>query len=293
MKTLIIVPAFNEELTVGSIVALASKYGDVLVIDDGSKDRTAEIAKRIGARVLRHTRNIGKGAALVNGFKHALQNGYDVVVCIDADGQHDPDEIPRLLEPINRGKADIVIGSRYLSNSKVPFYRRMGLILINFIMRLIAPGTKVRDTQSGLRAFKVSILRDLEVSSLGYETESEILIKALEKGYRVIEIPANIKYNVPKGHKIGALSHGLIIIKHLINILSYNRPLLFFGTLGLTCLFIASVLAMWALEPYPTMRRIYLTQMVGAGIFTVLGIQLLTTGLILNYLNIQRKILKE
>ncbi|EHR79127.1 glycosyl transferase [Thermococcus litoralis DSM 5473] len=115
MKTLIIIPAYNEELTIGSVVALAKKYGDVLVVDDGSKDRTSEIAQKAGAIVIRHEVNKGKGAALKTGFGYALANGYDVIVTIDADGQHNPDEIPLLLKPILEGEADLVIGSRYLN----------------------------------------------------------------------------------------------------------------------------------------------------------------------------------
>ncbi|MDN5319832.1 MAG: hypothetical protein PWP49_252 [Thermococcaceae archaeon] len=112
MKTLIVIPAYNEELTIGSVVALAKKYGDVLVVDDGSKDRTSEIAQNAGAIVIRHDVNKGKGAALKTGFGYALANGYDVVVTLDADGQHN---IPLLLKPILKGEADLVIGSRYLN----------------------------------------------------------------------------------------------------------------------------------------------------------------------------------
>jgi len=93
MKTLIVIPAYNEELTIGSVVALAKKYGDVLVVDDGSKDKTSKIAQEVGAVVLRHEVNKGKGQALKTGFNYALRNGYDIVVCIDADGQQNPNEI--------------------------------------------------------------------------------------------------------------------------------------------------------------------------------------------------------
>ena len=117
MKTLIIIPAYNEELTIGSVVALARKYGDVLVVDDGSADRTSEIARNAGAFVIKHETNMGKGAALRTGFEYALSMDYKIVVTLDADGQHNPDEIPVLLEPIVNGKADLVIGSRYLNGA--------------------------------------------------------------------------------------------------------------------------------------------------------------------------------
>jgi glycosyltransferase involved in cell wall biosynthesis len=116
-RILIAIPSYNEELTIGSVIALAKEYGDVLVIDDGSKDRTSKVARNAGAIVIRHDVNRGKGNALKTGFEYALSNGYDIVVTLDADGQHNPDEIPLLLEPILKGESDLVIGSRYLNGA--------------------------------------------------------------------------------------------------------------------------------------------------------------------------------
>ncbi len=157
MRTLIIIPAYNEELTIGSVVALARKYGDVLVVDDGSSDRTSEIAQNAGAIVVKHETNMGKGAALRTGFDYALANGYDAAVCLDADGQHNPGEIPKLLEPILKDEADMVIGSRFLDGAKksIPLYRRLGLWILNTTTNASLNGNlKVTDSQSGFRAMK-------------------------------------------------------------------------------------------------------------------------------------------
>ena len=285
MRTLIITPAYNEELTVGSVVALARKYGDVLVVDDGSHDRTSEIAQNAGAFVLRHETNRGKGEALRTGFKYALLKGYDVVVTLDADGQHNPDEIPVLLEPIVNGKADLVIGSRYMGKSKqrIPLYRRFGLWVLN---EGIKAATSMNvDSQSGFRAMTVDALKKLNLNSNGYSVEADMVIRAKETGLRVKEVPINVRYDVPNKHKKNPVSHGLGVLAGILGLIGYKRPLLLFGTLSLLSFIVAGVLGYLALEPYYTGGHVYLTQAIGAGIFVIIGIQLFIAGLTLNVLS--------
>lgn len=291
MKTLIIIPAYNEELTIGSVVALAKKYGDVLVVDDGSKDRTSEIAQKAGAIVIRHEVNKGKGAALKTGFGYALANGYDVIVTIDADGQHNPDEIPLLLKPILEGEADLVIGSRYLNgvHKNIPLYRRLGLWVLNMTTN-VASSAKIKDSQSGFRAFNRKALENLEVSADGYHVESEMITQLSEKGLKIKEVPINVRYDVPNKHKKHPVVHGVSVLAKIVGLIGYKRPLLLFGTLSLVSFVVAGVLAYWALEPYYHGGRVYLTQAVGAGIFTIIGIQLFIAGLTLNVL---ARIVKE
>jgi len=148
-----ILPAFNEEVSIGSVVLLARRYADrVIVVDDGSSDRTAEIAELAGAEVIRHQLNMGKGAALKTGFESL--DGEMVVVTIDTDGQHDPSDIPKLVEPILKGEADMVNGSRYINGNKkdTPFYRRLGQVVLDNATRLDS-GLNITDSQSGFRAF--------------------------------------------------------------------------------------------------------------------------------------------
>ncbi|WP_457754636.1 glycosyltransferase family 2 protein [Thermococcus sp.] len=285
MKILIVIPAYNEELTIGSVVALAKKYGDVLVVDDGSKDKTSKIAQEVGAVVLKHKTNRGKGQALKTGFEYALDNDYDVVVCIDADGQHNPEEIPLLLKPILEDEADLVIGSRYLNGAhkSIPLYRRLGLWVLNKTT-VLASGAKITDSQSGFRALNRKALESLELSANGYHVESEMIDQLSEKGLRITEVPINVRYDVPKKHKKHPIAHGVGVLTKIVGLIGYKRPLLLFGTLSLLSFIASGVLGYLALKPYYAGGRVYLTQAIGAGIFAIIGIQLFIAGLTLNAL---------
>lgn len=284
-RVLVVVPAYNEELTIGSVVALAKKYGDVLVVDDGSMDRTSEIAREAGAVVIRHERNMGKGGALKTAFEYAIEKGYDVVVTIDADGQHNPDEIPLLLDPIIKGEADLVIGSRYLSGSKkeIPLYRRFGLWVLNKSTK-VAASVDV-DSQSGFRAMNRKALERLDLNSDGYSIETDMVVKASERGIRLMEVPIGVRYDVPRKHKKNPLTHGLGVLASIVGLIGYKRPLLLFGVLSLVAFTIAGILGYLALEPYYKGGNVYLTQAIGAGIFMIIGIQLFVAGLTLNVLS--------
>ena len=159
-KIITLMPAYNEEVPIGSMVLLARQYCDqVIVIDDGSQDRTAEVAGKAGAIVIIHKKNTGKGGALKTGFEAAVNNSADIIVTIDADGQHNPSEIPKLIAPIVSGEADIVNGSRYLSGNKkdTPIYRRIGQTVLDKATNIDC-GLSLTDTQSGYRAFSAKIL---------------------------------------------------------------------------------------------------------------------------------------
>ncbi|AHF81411.1 glycosyltransferase family 2 protein [Thermococcus paralvinellae] len=285
-KVLIVIPAYNEELTIGSVVALAKEYGDVLVVDDGSKDKTSKIAQEVGAIVLRHDVNKGKGQALKTGFDYALANDYDVVVCIDADGQHNPEEIPLLLKPILEDEADLVIGSRYLNGAHktIPIYRRLGLWILNKTT-VLASGVKITDSQSGFRALNRRALESLNLNSSGYNVESEMIHQLSEKNLRITEVPINVRYDVPNKHKKHPIAHGVGVLAKIVGLIGYKRPLLLFGVLSLISFIIAGILGYLALEPYYNGGNVYLTQAIGAGIFAIIGIQLFVAGLTLNVLS--------
>lgn len=148
-------PAFNEESYIAKTIIGCRKYVDkIIVVDDGSTDVTAEIAEVLGATVIRHPKNMGYGAAVQTIFKTAREMNADAMVIIDSDGQHNPEEIPKLMEPIISGKADMVIGSRYLNGDrkKTSVYRRLGQIVLDRATNLNS-GLHFTDTQSGFRAF--------------------------------------------------------------------------------------------------------------------------------------------
>jgi len=230
------IPAFNEEKTIAKVVLLARRHADrVVICDDGSMDMTAEIAERLGALVVRHDKNMGKGVALRTALEYLKQLNPDVVVTMDGDGQHDPDGIPRLLEPIIRGEADLVIGSRYVEGSETdaPFYRRLGLKLVNSVSRRSGKGV-VRDTQSGFRAYSTKVL-DLmqQCEAEGYGIETEQLAVAVRNGLRVVEVPIAVRYKgLEKTSKRNPVRHGAELIGMALRLIVEERPLLLLGVPG-------------------------------------------------------------
>ncbi len=173
MKTGIIIPAYNEEKTIGGIVRRAKAYGTVIVVDDASRDKTAYTAKKAGCTVIKHETNRGLGASLRTGFEAALKQNFDVVVTIDADGQHNPDEIEKLVKKIGEGY-DFVLGSRDLLN--YPFIKKLGNFFLNLFTNFIA-GTNLKDTESGFRAFRSSSLKKFYLRAERYEIAVEIIFE--------------------------------------------------------------------------------------------------------------------
>lgn len=190
-----VLPAFNEEESVREVSEEAKKYVDeVLVVDDGSLDRTAEMAAESGAVVIQHQRNMGKGAALRTGFKEALERGADMVVTLDADGEHYPRDIPKLVEPIRSGKADIVVGSRlHDGGEKGPFMRKLSRGITTLILGRLF-NVHVSDTQSGFRCFSRKAIERLDFKGDSFVAESEMLIDASREGLRMVEVPVTYVY---------------------------------------------------------------------------------------------------
>ncbi|MFQ5711348.1 MAG: glycosyltransferase family 2 protein [Candidatus Geothermarchaeales archaeon] len=236
------IPAYNEERTIAKVVLKTQRYADkVFVCDDGSVDMTFEIAEKMGATVLRHTKNRGKGEVLKTLFREAMKVNPDIIVTLDADGQHDPSEMPRLIEPIVNGEADLVIGSRYVrgSQSEAPFYRRLGSRLINYLGKGVK-GLYVGDTQSGFRAYSKAALRAVaSYEAKGYGVEIEQLSMASMRGLRVVEVPITIRYKgLENTSKRSSLFHGLELVETTLRIITEESPLKFLGIPGITLVFI-------------------------------------------------------
>lgn len=208
MKTAIIIPAYNEEATVGNVVKRSRKYGTVFVINDCSADRTAQIAKRSGAVVLSHKKNMGLGSSLRTGFDAAIKRRFDAVVTIDADGQHDPDEIPVLLGKIKEGY-DFVLGSRDLH--RYPFIKRLGNFFLNLATNFIA-GTNLKDTESGFRAFRAEKLKKFYLRAERYDIAVEIVF---EVGRNNLSY-ANVKIGSPRYRKGVSFGDGINNFRYLI-----------------------------------------------------------------------------
>lgn len=209
-----LIPAYNEEAVIGSVVAGTLKQiENVIVVDDGSTDATAALARAAGADVLALARNRGKAGAVMAGFAAAIARGYTVVVMLDADGQHLPEEIPGVLAPVLAGEADMVVGSRFLEvRSEIPRYRVLGQKTLNLFTALGA-GVFLTDTQSGFRALGPAALSRLDFVSDGYSLESDMIAHFAACGLRIAEAPVSCRYDVPNSHKKNPVLHGLEIVR--------------------------------------------------------------------------------
>jgi glycosyltransferase involved in cell wall biosynthesis len=228
-----IIPALNEERYIGSVVLVARRYADVVVVvDDGSSDRTAELAEAAGATVLRQARQAGKGHALNAGFRYARHLSPRVLVVLDGDAQHDPAEIPSLAEPILNGEADVVVGSRFLGvKSHIPWWRQLGQHVLTRATN-VASGVRLTDSQTGYRAFSPEAINRLNFHTAGLAVESEMQFQLLGSNLRVVEVPIHVQYMDPA--KRNPMMHGLHIIDAILGLVARKRPLLFFGLSGLT-----------------------------------------------------------
>ena len=193
MELKAIIPAFQAEASVAEVVLATRRVlPDVLVIDDGSTDNTAGAARDAGAEVLRFPDNRGKGIALRTGFSRAMENGCRAVVTLDADGQHDPGDIPRLLARWRETQAALVIGSRTHLDREMTPSRRFGN---RFARRAISffAGLPVPDPQSGFRVYDARLLRSIPLRGVGYELEAEVIVRAARRGMRVESTPIRLK----------------------------------------------------------------------------------------------------
>ena len=194
----IIIPVYNEELTVGNVIdrvkAAMQQTGlphEVIVVDDCSYDKSLEVAKKHSVKLYTLKQHLGKGYALRAGFAKAKG---DIIVTIDSDGSHRPEELPEVLAPVLSDKADLVIGSRYMNHKSVAARKlnAFGVQIFNFVIELLT-GTAITDSQSGFRAMKREVLKKQKLKSGTYEIESEMLVKTAKAGFRVAEVPISFE----------------------------------------------------------------------------------------------------
>ena len=280
-NTILIVPAYNEERFIGSVVIKARRHVDiVIVVDDGSTDATADIAAEAGALVERLGTNQGKGVALNHGFRKALSLGADVVVTIDADGQHLPDEIPLIAQPAQRGEADIVVGSRYMDErSDVPGHRVFGHRLFNLLNRGVS-GISLTDSQSGFRAFSARALRAMNLHSHGFSVESEMQFLAREQKLKMVEVPIVIQYlDRPKR---SVVQHGLMVLNGTLQLVGQYRPLLFMGVPGVLMLLIGLFWGANVVDIYTRTHTLAVGYALISVLLATLGTVSVSTGIILH-----------
>jgi glycosyltransferase involved in cell wall biosynthesis len=282
-KVVVGIPAFNEEGTIARIIVRTQKHADdIVVVDDGSTDETSRIAERLGARVVRHSRNLGYGAAIRSCFKVARELKASVLVTLDADGQHDPDDILKLIEPIKQGKADVVVGSRMLdkSHDETPSYRKVGVRLITRIAAR-ASVSSISDAQSGMRAYGHKAIWSIKPSEFGMGASTEILTRAAELSLRVVEVPISIRYSGLKTSTHNPAFHGLDVLASILKFMSIRHPLIFYGMFASIAMFFSIVFGIWTLNIYFAEGRVVTSLLVISLIAGIAGIFSIFIGILL------------
>ncbi len=213
MEKVAILAAYNLESSIGEIVERSKKFVDtVIVVSDGSQDDTNLKAREAGAECPSHTYNRGKGFAVRKGIEYSKKFEPEYIILMDADGQHLPEEIPDLLQPVMNMKADMVVGSRMKGELRTSTTNMIGNFLLKLISFIITKHW-FTDTESGFRAFKADKLYSLELNSISYEIESELLLKSLHTGLKVVEVPIIVPKAVPGVTVRDGLKVGLYKIK--------------------------------------------------------------------------------
>lgn len=194
MKGCVLIPTYNEAKLIYNLVTKIKRYNlDVIVVDDGSNDDTKTKAKSAGAQVIIHSRNRGKGASLRSGFKEVINKNYDFVVTMDGDGQHHPEDLPNFLNNYSLRKADILVGNRMDETKNMPYLRWLTNKLMSMLISSLCR-TYIPDTQCGFRLINKDVLKDIAISTSNYEIESEMLIQASKKKYRIESVPIRTIY---------------------------------------------------------------------------------------------------
>jgi glycosyltransferase involved in cell wall biosynthesis len=272
LDILVCIPAYNAESTIFKAVKQCQKFADlVLVINDGSSDNTASLAKDAGADVINHKQNRGYGSAIKTGLIEGLKRNAKVTITFDADLQHDENDIPKLVQPIIDNTADIVIGSRFLQNNDdVKNYRKFGIKLITILVNSFM-NDHISDAESGLRAYGVDSLKELVpiLETNGMGMSSEILLKSSVCKLKIFEIPRKEMY--PTGIKTSSknpLRHGLSVVFTIIKLIIENKPLKAFGIPSIIFFIISIISTIYVIDFYNAVGRLPL----GLTIFTVLSL---------------------
>ena len=282
MFSIACIPAFNVEHQIADVIKKSQKYVDkVLVCDDGSTDNTSVNAKSSGAIVIKHDKNLGKGAALKTLFQKAKDLHADIIITIDGDGQFLPEEIPILIEPIKIKKFDVVIGNRFLDSEEMPSYRKAGNKILDKFTKLAA-NLPFEDTQSGFRSYSKNALEKISFSTNGFGVDSEILIDAVNKDLKITEKNVTVLYNT--GNKTSTknpVSHSMGVVASIIELIAINHPLKYLGVPGIILLIIGIAFSVVVMGIFNDTRYFSIPSTLLALGSSIIGLMLLLMSVVL------------
>jgi glycosyltransferase involved in cell wall biosynthesis len=292
-NVVVAVPAYNEDRYIGSLVLKLRAGGrQVLVIDDGSSDDTAGVAEAAGATVISHPHNLGKTAAVETAFEQARHMNVDALVLIDGDSQHDPADIDAMVEPIFDSSADMVVGSRFAGvRSAIPRWRVVGQHALTLATN-IGSGLRLSDTESGFRAFSRRAVDEMRFAARGFALEPATQFQAKARGWKVVEVPIRVHYEIPL--KRNPVWHGVGQIDAILRLIAEHRPLLFFGLPGMLVMLAGLALGLQVVRIYDATQQLAIGYSLITVLLVIVGILATFVGVMLHAIrDIVREALRE
>jgi glycosyltransferase involved in cell wall biosynthesis len=274
------IPAYNEEKYIQDVIKKSLPHVDsVIVCDDGSTDNTAKIAKDAGAIVISQ-KNQGYGAAISTLFEYARNQNAQIMITLDGDGQHNPDQIPLLVNAITDHNVDVAIGSRFLDDTtKTSGYRKTGIKIITSASNY-GTNFKVSDSQSGFRAYSKNAIDVIHPTEQGMPVSTEILLKISNKGLSLAEVPITVSYNGDTSEQ-HSVPHGLSVLANTLKYVSIKHPLKFYGIPGVILIVAGIILGSMFLDAYLNEKTIFYGSLLGSVVLFLLGAILSVTSVIL------------
>jgi glycosyltransferase involved in cell wall biosynthesis len=278
---LVAIPAHNEDRFIGSLVLkLREQHHLVLVVDDGSSDATARVAEAAGAMIATHAVNMGKAAAVQTAFERARDLQVDVLVLLDGDSQHDPGDVDSLIEPVLDGRADMVVGTRFAGiRSRIPRWRVAGQRALTMSTN-IGSGLHLSDSESGFRAFSRRAIEEMRFRGSGFAIEPETQFAAKQRGWRVMEVPIHVHYELPM--KRNPVWHGFGQIDAILRLVAQHRPLLFFGVPGAIITLVGLWLGLTVVRIYEASQQLAVGYALITVLLVIVGILSLFVGIMLH-----------
>ena len=290
MKITVGIPAYNEEKNIAKIIVKLKKTVDqIIVCDDGSTDSTSAIAESLGATVIKHAKNSGYGMAIRSIFLKSREINADILVTLDADGQHKIEDINKIIKPVVDGEADISIGSRFLKkDNNTPGYRKLGVKIITKVTNS-SLSEKITDAQSGFRAYNNKVLQSLTPADSGMGISTEILIKSSNLGLKIVEVPTEIQYEGDTSTQ-NPVSHGTEVLMSTLKYISIERPLRFYGIPSAIFFVIGLTFTFLSIQYYAEIGRLNTNlTLVAAGTLLIAIILVVTAILLFSLVSVVRE----